>query len=342
MVSRETINLKFMVLNAENLFLLMDEKPQQSVEQISESDWQKLSRSVYDLKPLKKCRELGQIILQNDPDILMLSEVGGEESLKNFNELFLAGKYSAALIEGNSDRNIDVGFLIRKGLPFYFDLFSNKNRSINYLYPHERLSKQTDYPIKGGKITESHKFSRDCVELRLFKNNSDQPFLIALLTHLKSPLDPERIDPFGKERRTAELKTVLEIYKDVSLKNSNVPIVVCGDFNGNASRHNTDDEFKDIYLTSDLEDVLEIASVPTKKRWTFFQIKSGIRTEGRQIDYAFLNPKAKNLLQSDSTKVLLYKNERGIEVEVPESLDEKLRMPSDHNPITFVLEKIEI
>ena len=49
------LNLKFMLLNAENLFLLFDKKPDASVlNQADEAQWQKLSSSVYENKSLKK------------------------------------------------------------------------------------------------------------------------------------------------------------------------------------------------------------------------------------------------------------------------------------------------
>lgn len=159
MIWKETIQLKFCLLNAENLFLLFDKTPTADDLKLDEVQWQKLSNSIYPNKPLAKCKALAQIFQEIKADIIMFCEVGGLESLKNFNLLFLNNEYSTALIEGNSDRNIDVGFLIKKNLPFYFDLASNKNRSINFLYTHE----------KNLKAPPENKLSRDCVELKLFK-----------------------------------------------------------------------------------------------------------------------------------------------------------------------------
>ena len=101
---------------------------------------------MYDNKPLFKTIQIAQTIQSMNVDILQLTEVGGLESLKNLNKYFLDDQFSPILIEGNSDRNIDVGFLIRKNSQFYFDLLTHKNRLIDFLYPHERLSKKTNYP----------------------------------------------------------------------------------------------------------------------------------------------------------------------------------------------------
>jgi hypothetical protein len=339
-----TVNLKFCLLNAENLFVLFDQPPPTPIEvnKLNEAQWQRLSHSVYENKPLRKTQELARGLKDIQADIIMLCEVGGLESLKNFNELFLDGAYSPCLLEGNSDRNIDVGFLIKKNANFYFDLDSNKNRAINFLYPHERQSLQNGYPVKGGKITQSHKFSRDVAELRLFTTDKDKPFLLILLTHLKSRLDPERIDPNGFERRQAELKTLLEIYQELSAAHPQVPILVCGDMNGNAARLATDEEFKPIYEQTDLQDVLEVAAVTSQDRATYYQIRNGGKADGRQIDFAFFSRQLKSYLKAQSAFVYRYKDNLGLAHDIPQSMEAKLLLPSDHYPLVFELEHIPV
>lgn len=333
----QTIDLKLGLFNAENLFLLFDQPIPQHFQKLSEQQWQKLSSSVYENKPLNKCLEIAQLVKENDPDILMLCEVGGLESLKNFNEMFLNSAYSVALLEGNSDRNIDVGFLIKKTQSFYFDLASNKNRPLHFLYPHENQSVKTGYPVKGN----SHFFSRDCAELRLFTKDRSNAFLIILLTHLKSRLDPERIDPGGTERRTAELRTAVDLYKELSTQNPNTPILFAGDMNGFAGVPSTDPEFSPLYKETDLQDVLELANVSTDKRSTFYQIRNGSKVEGRQIDYCFLPQSLKSNLKIDSAFVYRYKDEFGFSLDTPKSIEHKSKLPSDHYPLFFTLEKLK-
>jgi Exonuclease III len=341
MSGNETTNLKCCLLNAENLFLTFDQIPTAEALKIPEAQWQKLTSSTVENKPLKKCLDMAKGIQDINADILMLCEVGGYESLNNFNHLFLNDAYSVYLVEGNSERNIDVGFLIKKELPYFFDLQSNKNRLINYLYPHERLSIEKGYPVKGGKVTTSHKFSRDVVELRLFKADREKPFMIVLLTHLKSRLDPDGIDPNGFERRQAELKALIEIYGEISLKHQGVPIIVAGDFNGNASFTNTDSEFKEIYANTQLKDVFEHLNIPHEERATFYQVKSGSRTDGRQIDFVFLPADTAGYLK-EKAYVYRYKDEFGMAHGIPMNMDAKLRLPSDHYPIVFELEGIPV
>ena len=332
------IDLKFLLFNAENLFLLFDKTPPPEFMSYDETQWQTLSTSVYENKPLQKLKEIVKIIKETQPHIVMLCEVGGPESLNNFNQYFLNSEYSPAIIEGNSDRNIDVGFLIKKNQNFYFDLQTNKNRPISYLYPHERESLQNTQI----KPQQSHKFSRDVAELHLFTQDVNKPFLIILLTHLKSRLDPERIDPNGFERRKAELLTLVEIYQELKTKNPNAPIVIGGDFNGLAGKTNTDEEFQSIYTSTDWIDVLELAQAPAEQRHTYYQIRHPMKPDGRQIDFCFLSELAQKHLKKSSAAVYRFKDDFGFPLDIPQSLDAKLQLPSDHYPIMFELEKLKV
>ncbi len=324
------INLNCLLLNAENLFLLSDQELKAEHLKLDPIRWRSLSTSIYENKPLDKLNQLTLVIKKSNPDVIMLCEVGGIESLTNFNRLFLNNAYSPVLIEGNSDRNIDVGYLIKKDLGFYFDLISNKNRLINFVYPH-------------GKSQQSEKFSRDVSELHLFTTDREKPFFIFLLTHLKSRLDPQSVDPNGFLRRKAEMKTLLEIYSDLENKFQNqVPMAVCGDFNGLAAKPACDPEFAEIYTQTGLEDVLELAQIPNVKRATYYQTSRNGSTEGKQIDYAFLSPKAHGLLLKDSASVYRYRDELDQELDPPTSIEAKESLPSDHYPVLFTLSQIPL
>lgn len=338
-----TTQMKVMLWNVENLFLLSDQQITAEHLKLDQVRWNKLSTSIYENKPLEKAKAIGKIILDENPDLLMLCEVGGLESLQNFNRLFLNDAYSPALIEGNSDRNIDVGYLVKKGASFYFDINTNKNRPINYLYPHERQSVETGYPVKSGKVSGSHKFSRDAAELHLFQTDRSKPFLILILAHLKSRLDPQGFDPHGFERRQAEMKTLLEIYQELDHQFlGEVPIAVAGDMNGNASHVETDDEFKVIYETSQLKDVCQLANLSPENSATFYQVSRSSKSEGRQIDYCFLSPKLAPYLDPSSVHVHRFKGHLGMPLDPPTTLDAKLALPSDHYPLVFTLKDLVV
>lgn len=322
-------DLRCLLLNAENLFLLLDHQLPTPFDHLSETEWQKYSTSVYSNKPLKKLLRLKEHLQEMDADILLLTEVGGEESLKNFNNLCLDGNYRVALIEGNSDRSIDVGFLIHKRVPCHFNIISNKERSINFWYSHEK--NMANQP--------SHKFSRDAAELHLFERDINNPFFIFILTHLKSPLDPDGIDSMGSARRAAEFKALMEIYQNLQKQFPKTPMAVAGDFNGNASRIEMDKEFDSLYQTTDLDDVLEIKALPREERITFYPLKSGTVLPGKQIDYVFLSGSAKPYLHS--AEVFRYDIPGRGRPLGPQTADEKLGLPSDHYPIVFNLKNLE-
>lgn len=315
--------LRLVQLNAENLFLFLDLYKGEDLTQISEREWQAMSYASVPNKSLTKTLWLAEALVDMQPDIILLNEVGGLDSLKNFNQYFLNDSYYVHLIEGNSSRGIDVGYLVRKSLPYKYMLNSHKNRPLHFLYPHEiEFNKlQTDE----SKKIRSHNFSRDALELRVFSANA-QLYLIILLVHLKSKLDPEFIDPQGRERRAAELKTLVAIYNEIR-SDETCPVVIAGDFNGNASSTQTDPEFLYLYQHTDLTDVLADKSLPD--RTTQIQFLGKAPPQLLQLDYIFISPEIKK----KNSFVYLYKNQKGIPLPLPSTLEQRNALPSDHFPV---------
>jgi hypothetical protein len=163
-------------------------------------------------KPLEKTLSIAETIKHYSPDVLMLSEVGGKESLVNFNKHFLNEEYEVLLLEGNSDRGIDLGYLVKKNLGLKPEVESHKKRPIWFLYPRELKEYK--------KITRKNslKFSRDVLELKLKKD--DETWMIFLLVHLKSKLDMDKKDFEGRARRQAELKELVNFLSGVKTKSS--------------------------------------------------------------------------------------------------------------------------
>lgn len=326
-------NLKVLLWNVENLFLLSDQTLTAEHLKLDEVQWQKLSTSIFPNKSLVKTKAIAAIIERENPDLILLCEVGGLESLQNFNRLFLQDRYSPALVEGNSNRNIDIGFLVRRNIGFYHDLISNKNHSIDYILPHERSLPNPTV----------HRFSRDAAELHLFLKDREHPFLVFILTHLKSQLDRERIDPMGFERRKSELKALLQIYSNLRTRfNGRVPIAVCGDFNGQAGKASPDTEFQPLYQMGGLSDVCDLAALPLNERATFYQVGRGNGVEGKQIDYCFLSEELKSHLRHESVRVYRYRDHLDFPLDPPTSLDAKLLLPSDHYPLIFELQDLRL
>ncbi len=332
--------IKFLQINAENLFLYLDDQVTPSqLEKLTEAQWQALSKASVPLKPLQKLRGLAQTILFEDPEFITVNEVGGLESLDNFNRLFLEDRYIPYLIEGNSNRGIDIGYLVHKQLGYKYLLLTHKNRPLNFIYPHEEdLNKYHDKNNQPERKIKTHYFSRDVSELRIFHGDSAEPQLILLLVHLKSKLDEDGIDPRGKQRRKAELETLVEIYnerrKEFSKK---IPTMILGDFNGLARRTGTDTEFAKLYKETDLMDVLDVIKAPADQRCTQLQFQRAGGQVRMQIDYIFLSPELHELVIAEKCYVAPLRNEKGEPYSSPRSLDERLFLPSDHYPVVATL-----
>lgn len=324
---------KIAQLNAENLFLFLDEATPRDWRKMSEKEWQKLSRATVPNKSLTKTIWLADSLLAIDADVVALNEVGGLESIHNFNKLFLQNRYEPHLIEGNSNRGIDIGFLVRRNYVWTPDLRSHKNRPLGFIYPHEAQSNGFFAEKNPEKIVKTHYFSRDCAELRLTDPATGKLKLIILLVHLKSKLDPEGIDPAGKNRREAELKALINIYRELREGDTKgVPIIVTGDFNGCAKLSSRSEEFLELN-TTDLESVTDILGFDEEKSATQLQFNRNSQLQHLQIDYIFISPELKSRLIAEATEVFRYRSDLQIALPLPTTLDQRLHLPSDHYPM---------
>lgn len=285
--------MKFYLHNVENLFLVGEN----------------LNHAMR--KPEDKVNQLANLILENDPDICMLLEIGGIDSLYHFNSKYLKNLFDVFILPGNSDRGIEMGHLVKKGLPLKFEIKSHRNKN---LYGHVNT-----------------KFSRDISELIIKKN--DVEFFKIFLVHLKSKWDREGNDPGGSIRRKAELITLAKMYQEYQTQNPNVPIIVAGDFNGSAQKTNCEPEFSDLYLLTDLEDCLHSLKIPESDTHTYFQFaKDGTRT-GFQLDYIFLPKHLHQYINKEKTGVYRYMSSKENEFLPPLSIYERASLPSDHYPV---------
>ncbi len=335
MLAPELKKLRIAQFNLENFFVYIDYPLLSNLEQISESDWQKHSISSFENKSLQNIREIAKCMRDMNADVFAVCEVGGVESINNFAKHFLNDEYKAFSIEGNSDRGIDLAYLVKSNLPLNFELRTHKDRAIDFLYPHERQS------VLGGYLDPQHslKFSRDVLELRIFSESKSEPELILLNVHLKSQLDKDNIDPLGKDRRKAELEKLIEIYAEIGAEfEQKVPIVLAGDFNGIASRQATDSEFLSLHQKTNLQDVFDLAEIPQDKRVTQLQFAPSGKCWKKQFDYIFVSQILKDKVIVNETFVYRFKDEFGTELNLPTTLAEKRKLASDHYPVvaTFV------
>jgi endonuclease/exonuclease/phosphatase family metal-dependent hydrolase len=306
------IPLKIMVLNAQDLFLFMDKHDGSDIEALTEIKWQLVSSSLFMNKAKEKCLQLGETIFKANADIVMVTEVGGHESLTNFARYILKEQYLALSLPSNSDRGIDLGYLIHKRISYKVDLHSY----IDFPLPH---------PAK--------RFSRDVLRLDLHEQGKLK--LILLLVHIKSKLNLRGKDFEGRSQRMMEMRGVLDIYKELS--SFGVPVLIGGDFNGHAGEKDTEEEFRCIYQETDLKDIAYLARIPDEERFSYIYFNRGGNRFVQQIDYLFLSERYSSIIEPLECYFPRYTHLGGAPLPIPKRMEQKNTLPSDHYPFLATL-----
>jgi endonuclease/exonuclease/phosphatase family metal-dependent hydrolase len=287
-------------------------------------------------KPQDKTEWIARTISEIDADITMLCEMGGLDSLDLLNTKYLNSVYDTALLKGNSDRGIEMGYLIKKNSPYAYQHKGHAHASIEFNYTFE--IEENNKSLKGLPLPyPPHKFSRDISELRLSKDN--KVVMIILLVHLKSKWDRDGIDPKGSERRKAECKALVKTYNRLRSEfRGLVPIIVAGDMNGCAQKGKHEPEFSDLYQFTDLEDVLEVINGPYEHRLSFFYFSKERQSEAHQLDYIFLPKELHGLVKKEESGIYLFRDSHGIALPYPKESYQRYALPSDHYPVVASLD----
>lgn len=294
------MKLRLLQINCLDLFIFLDRPMEKDISEYSEEEWQSLTVSLRGNKILDRTKRLATSLLLSNADIICLNEVGGEESLINFNKYFLKNQYNVAMAPGSSNRGIDTGFLVRKGIQFEINGFKSML-------------------IKGQPFF----FSRTVNHLLIKDQNKS--ILNIFGCHLRSkragPNDPTTI-----EIRYNEVKGLTKIINN-TFKSDPTPIALMGDFNGNAGLYNRDFEFDSIYEKTDLRDIHDLTASSEQERYSFVRFEQN-DINYCQLDYIFLSKDLHNKITQ--VKRWLYRtNDQDVYVA---TMNEKIDQPSDHYP----------
>lgn len=295
------MKLKILQLNCLDLFIFIDNPLIKQLKDYSEDEWQRLTYSPKGNKKLKHIFSLANLIKKINPDVLLLNEVGGKESLSNFNKLFLNDKYQIAMKE-KSTRGIDTGFLIKK----------------QFKFKHKGYSKT--------KIEDKdYKFSRAINKLTIL-DKQEKPILNIFGVHLKS-LRGDSTNPEIIETRYNEVKGLVHLMKDARKKDK-APYIVGGDFNGNAKLKDYDFEFKYLYRHTSLRDIHDLNKSSDLDRYSFVRLLRNNQIEYNQIDYIMLSKDLHKKI--NKVKRYLYRvDNKDTHIS---TYTEKNMLPSDHYP----------
>ena len=273
----------------------------------------------------RSLREQGQVILENDLDIVTLEEVENIAALRDFNERFLGGRYDVHLIEGNDERGIDVAFLVKKDLPFSVEQRSHKDET------------WIDPVLGGGPRTL---FSRDLTSLVVRAPGKAQPLFVLFGTHYKSKRDRDGGDPGSNILRGAQVRRTAEIISRYRAEfGADVPVMLAGDFNGEVSK---DAEFRPLFEAAGLVDSFDASPNPPseKDRITHTFHPKGGPTHYGQMDAVLVSKALRGAVKK--AEAYRYKNDDGSARAVPATYEERSRNPSDHFPVIVTLDFVPI
>lgn len=295
-------HLKVLIWNLQDLFIFLDKHRDEDIRTVKEPQWQLLSSSLKSNKEHSKTKDIAALIEALDFDICLLTEIGGKESLDNFNQFFLQSKYVVVHYPSNSDRGIDLGALVKREL--------------------EPLIKHKFYNHKN--------FARGALqlELHLDQNNSFRFFL----THLKSKLSKAQ-DFEGRSQRALEVQKLCKIYAKEKQKND-IPTFVCGDFNGVINGEDTEVELGHFESSQGLIDIFEHLKRDVFERGTYAYFDRQRNLNLMQLDYAVCEQRWSNLILESSAVIDFEGNHRS-SIEV--SRAQRQLAPSDHYPIRLDL-----
>ena len=300
------MKLTGILLNAQDLFLFTDKDNNVDIDTISQLEWLNLSASLKPNKPLSKLIELRDYFLEHAPDIIVLTELGGEESLENFNRLFLKSLYIGLHQTSNSDRGIDTGVLLKKSTGFSLRGVSHRN-----------LKLKTKTPA-----------SRGLFEYQFLYDEKIQ--FVLFVTHLKSKLNLKGQDFEGRGQREAEVEAYLKVIERFYAKNPNTPSALLGDLNGIIYKKETEPELTP-FTNYGWIDLLQYANKSPEERASYYYFTTHGSRSDMQLDY-FLTKKA--FLSTFDPKMARI-GHFAQQAHPPATLEQREKWPSDHLPYHF-------
>lgn len=246
---------------------------------------------------------------------MFLCEIGGEDSLIKLKQS-LPHSYRHYYTEGNSDRGIGLGFLIKED------------------FAPTRFITHTDEvlpPITVEDRKSPRKFSRDAAELWLCDDNSN-PRLIIWGVHLKSAQDRSGGDWRGIRQRSAEIRGLVKLSQMRQAQFPGIDQWIAGDFNGKVYGTEADQEFEHLLVKlPNHHDLLERQGVPHSQRWSFVMPGASESTP-TQLDYLFL-PTSTPMPEPQHSGMVQLWQRIGTSGGWAKSSAERDLWPSDHLPL---------
>lgn len=272
-------------------------------------------------KPEDQVKGICDTINRANPDIAVLTEVESLHALSETNMKCMHENYFVILIEGNDGRGIDIGYLIKKDLPFDLDFQSHKHIEHEFNGKKEKV------------------FSRDFPVLEFRKSGGDPksaPLFVFAGVHLKSQRD-DGVDIRSVKKRTAQVEVLADISEKILQKwGKDVPMIIAGDFNADIP---SSAEFMKL-REKGFVDSFDVAGVDplSEERITQSYFPRGADPIYSQLDGIFITSAMALKKMLLSIRKIPYYDENGNPKPLPKSYDERAKLPSDHWAIMGVFD----
>ncbi len=295
------MQLKILLWNLQDFFIFMDYYKDEDLTLLSEAKWQTLTTSLKNNKELTKLHGIKEFLNSASPDICLFTEVGGLESLSNFNTYFLDDRFDIHHFPSNSSRGIDLG-----------------------IYTTKSLQQKVE-----SKFYQDKEFARGLQQLNI---NLGEINLQIFLTHLKSKLNLEGKDFEGRDQRMAETNKIVEIITEQN-KLSKYQILA-GDLNGIIYKNETEPELANLTNKLGFKDYLEVLNHSVYNRCTYVYFNNTRPPALMQLDYILLNSQLWPWVDADCGVLDFDGNPGNI---IPKDRKQRDAAPSDHFPLLLKL-----
>lgn len=262
-----------------------------------------------------------------DADIMILQEVPSPGRLKGFARDDLNDEHFAAVLEGNDNFANHHGVLIRKGAPVDVEVHS-----------FHKL-----------RIDNKRVFSKDSQVVVIKDQETGEPIMNIVNLHLKARRDivnrdtGEVIDPQSREKRLLEMSGMEKILEEMENRQGRrVATMFGGDFNNNYA--NPDAREFDYFRQSCFKNVFRIPGMePIRNSDTQYYFPNEGGRIGNQMDNFIIDEHLTSSGAVMDRGIYRYRTLDGsAELPLPTSLEERLRLPSDHYPVWVDLDPVAI
>lgn len=275
-------------------------------------------------KPERDIQGIARALRDMNLDLIVVQEVD-IDGLRKL-DAQLKKQYLPILVRGNDPSGIDVGFLVKKDLPF--DIENDSFRAETWIDP--RLPKK-----RADRV-----FSRDLPALVFRATNApvnSSPLFILLGTHYKSKRAATRHSAHDTGSiRAAQIERTVEIVERYRAEyGSDVPIILAGDFNSAVDRG----EVAPLRDKAGLHDAFDLSpqKVSNRDRVTHAYFPGhGQPPDYKQMDAVFVSNGLENSIVA--TEVYRYKRRSGYTNPLPTERWMRDRNPSDHYPVRATIQ----